>query len=76
MFEKPMNQNLVTNKFGNRVHVSTSQTVEEVKFGSSIKARETQGALNKRTGKETVRLTQDYKNNRVKLIEDGEKRWR
>lgn len=25
MFEKPMNQNLGTNKFGNRVHVSNSK---------------------------------------------------
>jgi|JYMV01.1.fsa_nt_gi hypothetical protein len=75
MFEKPMDQDLVTNKFGNRVHISKGKPVKEVKFGSSIKARETQGALNKRTGKETVRLTQDYKNNRAKLIEDGEKRW-
>jgi hypothetical protein len=27
MFEKPMNQNLGTNKFGNRVHVSNNMTL-------------------------------------------------
>ena len=30
MFEKPMNQNLGTNKFGNRVHVSISKPATDV----------------------------------------------
>jgi hypothetical protein len=30
MFEKPMNQNLGTNKFGNRVHVSNNKPPTDV----------------------------------------------
>ena len=30
MFEKPMNQNLGTNKFGNRVHVSINKPATDV----------------------------------------------
>lgn len=76
MFEKPINTNLTENEYGCRVHIDNRPPIKGVPVGSSAETREGQGVLNIRTGKETVHTTQNYKNYKAKLIEDGKNRWK
>lgn len=76
MFEKPINTNLTENEYGCRVHTDNRPPIKGVPVGSSAETREGQGVLNIRTGKETVHTTQNYKNYKAKLIEDGKNRWK
>ncbi|MCS5586689.1 MAG: hypothetical protein NZ702_04205 [Gammaproteobacteria bacterium] len=76
MFEKPITTNLKNNEYGCRVHAVDRPSIKGAPVGSSAETRVKQGALNIRTGKETVRTTQNYKNYKAKLIEDGKNRWK
>jgi len=76
MFEKPINENLTENEHGCRVHTTNRPPMKGVSVATSAEAREKQGVLNIRTGKETVDTTQNYKNYKAKLIEDGKNRWK
>ncbi len=76
MFEKPINTNLKENEYGCRVHSNNLPPMDVPDIGASKEDLAKKNAAYAPTDDVSVRLTQNYKNARAKLIEDGKNRWR